>query len=133
MPVTILAMVTSDSTDGGAVLTFAFPVGLFVVVSVILYLLFSRPHRRVPSQRALVPAGGDLPSADAARAAAIVAGLPTAAGGGGAESAAEPAGAARESAADDGPSNVAGRDDVQAEAGGPDQDAPTADGTEAGE
>lgn len=133
MPVTILAMVTSDSTDGGAVLTFAFPVGLFVVVAVILYLLFSRPHRRVPGRRALVPAHGVMPGADAARAAAIAGGLPTAAGAGGAESGAEPAGAARESAADDGPSNVAARDDAQAEAGGPGQEAPTADGTEAGE
>ena len=137
MPVTILAMVTSDSTDGGAVLTFAFPVGLFGVVAVILYLLFSRPHRRVPGRRALVPAHGAMPDADAARAAAIAAGLPTAAGGGGAESGAEPAGAVRESAADDGPSNVAGRGDVQAGASGPDQEASTADGTadgtEAGE
>jgi hypothetical protein len=133
MPVTILAIGTSDGADGGAILTFAFPVGLFVVVAVILYLLFSRPHRRVPGRRALVPAHGVMPGADAARAAAIAAGLPTAVGGGGGESGVEPAGAARESAADDGPSNVAGRDDVQAEAGGLDQEAPTADGTEAGE
>jgi len=132
MPVTILASVTSDSADGGAILTFAFPVGLFVVVTVILYLLFSRPHRRVPDRRALVPAHGVMPGADAARAAAIAAGLPTAAGAGGGESGVEPAGAARESAADDGPSNVAARDDSQAEAGGPGQEAPTADGTEAG-
>jgi hypothetical protein len=132
MPVTILAIGTSDGADGGAILTFAFPVGLFVVVAVILYLLFSRPHRRVPGRRALVPAHGVMPGADAARAAAIAAGLPTAAGGGG-ESGVEPAGAARESAADDGPSNVAGRDDAAAEAGGLDQEAPTADGTEAGE
>jgi hypothetical protein len=133
MPVTILATVTSDSTDGGAVLTFALPVGLFVVVAVILYLLFTRPHRRVPDRRVLVPAHAVMPGADAARAAAIAAGLPTAVGGGGAESGVEPAGAARESAADDGPSNVAARDDAQAEAGGPGQEAPTADGTEAGE
>jgi hypothetical protein len=133
MPVTILAIGTSDSADGGAILTFAFPVALFVVVAVILYLLFSRPHRRIPERRVLVPADAAAPGADAARAAAVAAGMPTAAGGGGAESGAEPAGAARESAADDGPSNVAGRDDARAEAGGPDQEAPTADGTEAGE
>jgi hypothetical protein len=133
MPVTILATVTSDSADGGAILTFAFPVGLFVVVAVILYLLFSRPHRRVPDRRVLVPAHGAMPDAGAARAAAVAAGLPTAAGAGGAESAAEPAGAARESAADDGPSNVAGRDAAAADAEGTDQEASTADGTEAGE
>lgn len=133
MPVIILAIGTSDSADGGAILTFAFPVGLFVVVAVILYLLFSRPHRRVPDRRVLVPAHGAVPDAGAARAAAVAAGLPTAAGGGGTESAVEPAGAARESAVDDGPSNVAGRDDIPAGAGAPDQEASTADGTEAGE
>jgi hypothetical protein len=132
MPGTILAIGTSDSVDGGAVLTFAFPVALFVVVAVILYLLFSRPHRRVPDRRILVPAHAAAPGADTASASAAAAGLPTAAGGS-AESAVEPAGAARASAGDDGPSNVAGRGGKPADAGGPGQDAPTADGTEAGE
>jgi hypothetical protein len=131
MPGTILAIVTSDSADGGAILTAAFPVALFVVVAVLLYLRFSRPHRRVPDRRILVPAQAAAPGADTARAAAVAAGLPTAAGGGGAESAVEPAGATRGSAGQDGPSNVAGGN--PAETGGPDQEASTADGTEAGE
>ena len=63
MPGTILAIVTSDSADGGAVLTFAFPVALFVVVAAILYLRFSRPHKRVPERRILVPARASVPDA----------------------------------------------------------------------
>jgi hypothetical protein len=44
-------------------MTFYFPVGLFVVVAGTLYLLFSRPHRRVPAHRGLVAAhtGGATP------------------------------------------------------------------------
>ncbi len=51
MPEMILAASVSDNAPGGAILTFAFPVILFSVIAVILYLLFSRPHRRIPSQR----------------------------------------------------------------------------------
>ena len=131
MPGLILASATSDSADGGAVLTFAFPVALFVVVAVILYLRFSRPHRRVPARPILMPARAAAPDAGTARAAAVAAGQPTAAGGGSTESAVEPAGATRGSAGDDGPGNVAGGE--PAPAGGPDQEASTADGTEAGE
>jgi hypothetical protein len=138
MPGLILASVTSDSADGGAILTFAFPVALFVVVAVILYLRFSRPHRRVPARPILMTAHAPAPDAGTARAAAVAAGLPTAAGGGAAESAVEPAGATRDSAGDDGPGNVAGGEPAEvggepAEAGGADQEASTADGTEAGE
>ncbi len=41
-------------------MTFYFPVGLFVIVAGALYLLFSRPHRRVPAHRgpAAAHAGG---------------------------------------------------------------------------
>ena len=47
----MLAAVVSDDVPAGAVFTFVFPVVLFALIAVILYLLFSRPHRRVPSQR----------------------------------------------------------------------------------
>jgi hypothetical protein len=50
----ILASVPVNS-EAGSYLTFGGPVGLFVVVAAILYLLFSRPHRRVPPRRALTP------------------------------------------------------------------------------
>jgi hypothetical protein len=127
----ILATVTPDNTPGGANLTFAFPIGLFVVVAVVLYLWLGRPHRRVP------------------------AGLPAAAGGGGAESAVEPAGGVRKagsngasaaatdtegpaaadtgaggSAPDTGTGNVSGQEPAP---GAADPERGTTDGTEASE
>ena len=94
----ILAYATSDNSMGGAVLTFAFLVILFAIVATILYvLLFSRPHPRVPAQRVVyASASAAAPSAGAARASATAAGMPTASGGGSAESGAEPAGAERD-------------------------------------
>ncbi len=49
MPGLILATVTPDNTPGGANLTFAFPIILFVVIVAVLYLWLGRPHRRVPA------------------------------------------------------------------------------------
>jgi len=54
VPGLILASVPVNS-EAGSYLTFGGPVGLFVVVAAILYLLFSRPHRRVPPRRSLAP------------------------------------------------------------------------------
>ena len=97
MPGLILATVTPDNTPGGANLTFAFPIILFVVIVVVLYLWLGRPHRRVPAD--LTPVGGsattDAPQPEVARGASVAAGLPTAVGGGGAESEIEPAGGVR--------------------------------------
>jgi hypothetical protein len=50
----ILASVPSN-TEAGSYLTFGGPVGLFCIVITILWLLFSRPHPRVPPRRALAP------------------------------------------------------------------------------
>ena len=98
MAISNLAYATSDNSMGGAVLTFAFLIILFAIVATVLYiLLFSRPHPRVPAQRVVyATASGDTPSAGAARASATAAGMPTASGGGSAESATEPAGAERD-------------------------------------
>ena len=90
----ILAAVTPDNTPHGYNLTFAFPMLLFIVIGGVLYLLFSRPHRRVPARSLTLPArssGG--PSAEAAHSAAIAGGFTTAPGGGAAESHLEPHGA----------------------------------------
>ena len=46
----ILAAVTPDNTPHGYNLTFAFPMLLFIIIGGILYLLFSRPHRRIPAR-----------------------------------------------------------------------------------
>jgi hypothetical protein len=106
VPVNILAQV-SDNAPAGAVLTFAFPIILFAVIAVILYLLFSRPHRRVPTQRVVLADGPTaVPSATAAHGAAVASGMPTASGGGAAESAAEAPGATR----DTGPRHAASGD-----------------------
>jgi len=52
-----LAAVASDWTLAASIMTFAIPVGLFVVVATWLYFLYTRPHA-VPGHRELVPAGG---------------------------------------------------------------------------
>jgi hypothetical protein len=110
MPGTSLAVATSDNTAGGSILTLVIPLGLFVVIAVLIYLRIQHLGRRGTPAEAVVPAGAALPDPETARAAAVVAGLPTAAGGGAAESLHEPAGAARESAAAAAPGNVSGRD-----------------------
>jgi hypothetical protein len=46
---------TGDWTQAAAIMTFAIPVGLFVVVATWLYFLYTRPHT-VPGHRDLVPA-----------------------------------------------------------------------------
>lgn len=102
MPITFLAQSTSDNAPGGAVLTFAFPIILFAIIAVVLYyVLFARPHPRVPSRRiVLASSAPGAPDGGAAHSAAVAAGLPTASGGGAAESASEPAGAKRDTLAD---------------------------------
>jgi hypothetical protein len=86
VPRLILAAVSPDNTPHGYNWTFAFPMLLFIVIGAGLYLLFSRPHRRVPGRRVAMPASTDVPAAEAARSAAIAAGLSTAPGGGTTES-----------------------------------------------
>jgi hypothetical protein len=102
VPITILAQSTSDNAPGGAVLTFAFPIILFAIIASVLYwILFARPHPRVPSKRiALAGTAAGAPEPGASHAASVAAGLPTASGGGAAESATEPAGAKRDTLAD---------------------------------
>ncbi|MFI5082764.1 MAG: hypothetical protein ACHQCE_16955 [Streptosporangiales bacterium] len=64
---------TGDWTQAAAIMTFAIPVGIFVVVATWLYFVYTRPHA-VPGHRELVPATGSIGSgrhaADAPRPAA---------------------------------------------------------------
>ena len=93
MPAAILASVP-DNTQGGANLTFLFPLLLFIIIAGVLYVwVLSRPHARVPARRIGVLSHAGPPSVEAAHAAAVAAGLPLAEGGGSAESGAEAAGA----------------------------------------
>jgi hypothetical protein len=90
----ILAAVTPDNTPHGYNWTFAFPMLLFIIIGTILYLLFSRPHRRIPARSLTLPArSAGAPDAEAAHSAAVAGGLTTAPGGGTAESHLEPHGA----------------------------------------
>ena len=125
MPALILASVPMNS-EAGSYMTFAAPVGCFVVVATILYLLFSRPHQRIPPRRPMTPSAA-MASGPAAPPASA-AGMPTASGGGSAESAAEQHGANRDALAaeDEGPGKVAGATEGSSEPG-------TTEGTEASE
>jgi hypothetical protein len=65
VPRLILAAVTPDNTPHGYNWTFAFPMLLFIVVSLILYVLFSRPHRRIPGEPISVATGPHLQASGA--------------------------------------------------------------------
>jgi hypothetical protein len=87
----VLAAVNPDNTPHGYNWTFAFPMLLFIVVALILYALYSRPHRRVPGRPIqAASAGSRAPDAGTARAAAVAGGMSTAPGGGTTASIAEP-------------------------------------------
>jgi hypothetical protein len=89
---------------GGSILTFAFPMVLFIVAATVLYLLFSRPHR-IPGHSALVPTQAAPPDTGTAHTMASAAGLSTAPGAGADPLAHEPAGGreAAQAAAEDRP------------------------------
>jgi hypothetical protein len=127
VPIAILAQstsTTSSNAPAGAIFTFAFPIILFaVIVAVLYYVLFARPHRRVPPGRVALASASGAP----AHGAAVAGGMPTAAGGGSAEPPAEPAGAERDTLAD----GAGGTGKVTGEAGESGQG--TTEGTEAGE
>jgi hypothetical protein len=114
VPGLILAAVIPDNTPNGYYLTFLFPMLLFIVIGGVLYLLFSRPHRRIPARGLGLPRSAAAPSgpytAATSGATAVGATATTAAAedtdGGGAGSAADesadgaPGGAAEETATD---------------------------------
>jgi hypothetical protein len=129
----LAAAVTPDNTPGGYILTFAAPIGLFVVVAAILYLLFSRPHRRIPGRRALLPARTSVPEPGAARAASIAGGLPLAAGGGATETHLEAAGAIHAAETETETGLASGQTTGPADAEQPDGETPATEGTEASE
>jgi hypothetical protein len=126
----VLASVPVNS-EAGSYLTFAFPVLLFCVIAAVLYiLLIGRPHTRVPARRIAAVAHAGPPGPEAAHAAAVAGGLPTAEGGGSAESGAEAAGAVSAAVAATEPDGTgpAGTGAVPGPAGSPEADGP-ADGT----
>jgi hypothetical protein len=70
---------SGDWTLAGAIMTFAIPVGLFVIVASILYFQYTRPHV-TPGHRALVPAAAGAGASAGTAAAASAAPAPSAAG-----------------------------------------------------
>ena len=69
---------------GAQVMTLVLPLGLFIVVMIALYFVFSRPHT-VPGHRPIAGARPVAPSADAAPSIAAATGMPTATAAGGTE------------------------------------------------
>ncbi len=55
MRVLILASAITDNTPNGYYWTFLCPMLLFIFIAAILYLLFSRPHRRIPARAIRYP------------------------------------------------------------------------------
>jgi hypothetical protein len=47
----VIAGASPDNTPAGYYWTFLFPMLLFIVIALILWALFGRPHQRVPSRR----------------------------------------------------------------------------------
>jgi hypothetical protein len=78
----VIAGASPDNTPAGYYWTFLFPMLLFIVIALILWALFGRPHQRVPAGRIMLGL-----SARAAGAAATAA-VPAVAVNGGAEPAA---------------------------------------------
>ncbi len=64
MHVLILADLGSDWSLAASIMTFAIPVGLFVVVAAILFYILTRPHT-VPGHRELATAGAGATRASA--------------------------------------------------------------------
>ncbi len=93
MRVLILASPITDNTPNGYYWTFLFPMLLFIVSGTILYLLFSRPHRRIPSRAIHYPGasgqgswpGGAMASSAGGTAATSAAPAPKAEAGSAAE------------------------------------------------
>ena len=69
---------------GAQVMTLVLPLGLFIVVMIVLYFVFSRPHT-VPGHRPISGARPVAPSGEAAAPLAAASGFPTATSAGGTE------------------------------------------------
>jgi len=48
----LLAQPTSDNAGAGALLSLWLPLGLFIIVAAVLWVIYARPHHRVPPRPA---------------------------------------------------------------------------------
>jgi len=131
MPGPILASAGSDWSYGGSILTFLFPMILFLAVAGVLWVLYTKPQQ--------VPGRGYLANERSVAATPTVTAAGATAGPGGAGT--QPAGpagagtqpaAAAASASADGPA-ASGRADPAAGPAGPDAQTPAAGEAKAGE
>jgi hypothetical protein len=118
VPGLILAAVSPDNTPHGYNWTFAFPGLLFIVIAGVLYLLFSRPHRRVPNRPITAAGSSQALSPSAARAASVAGGFSEAPGGGSTESQSEPTGAHLVASSEGGTGTSAGGEGGSGASGG---------------
>jgi hypothetical protein len=121
VPGLILAGVNPDNTPSGYNWTFLFPMLLFILIAAVLYMLFSRPHRRVPGQP-ITSALGGAPSAEIAQAASVTGGLSVAPDAGTSASVHEPEGAVL----------VAEHDGTESDSAGTESDGSADDAAQAG-
>jgi hypothetical protein len=77
----VIAGASPDNTPAGYYWTFLFPMLLFIVIALILWALFGRPHQRVPAGRVTLGLSARSAGAGAAAVAASAA-APVVAGGG---------------------------------------------------
>lgn len=78
----ILAVINPDNTPHGYNLTYAFPMLLFIVVALVLWALFGRPHHRVPARPLSLGPSSRARDAGTAKAADASAEQPPAGGNG---------------------------------------------------
>jgi hypothetical protein len=111
---------------GAQVMTLVLPLGLFIVVMIVLYFVFSRPHT-VPGHQSVSRARPVAPDAATAPSIAAATGLPTATAAGGPEPLADratpPVVGARSAEA-------AGEGDTAADETGPGTEAPGNSGSD---
>jgi len=114
--------VTPDNTPHGYNWSFGFPMLLFIVIALVLWALFGRPHQRVPTRRIALGLSSRLSDAGSAHAAAVAGGLSLAPGAAPTESPAEPGGAHLTASVEPPPEEAADEPDGEAppagEAGG---------------
>ena len=81
MPGLIHPLAAANWSLGGSMLTFAFPMVLFILAALVLFRLLWWPHR-IPGHSDLVPARTAPPDLGTAHTMAAAAGMTTAAGAG---------------------------------------------------
>jgi len=65
--VLIVAAISPDNTPHGYNWTYAFPMLLFIVIALVLWALFGRPHHRVPNRPLSLGLSSRVPDARTAR------------------------------------------------------------------